>query len=154
MLTQDGEETFITVNRWKAPEEDVRKVLEEIKGAASQLIKADASRYPENGHARFTAKEELDVPEWLEAVRRATDDIKNGKYDKVVLAREILLTFDQPVELHRVLFNLMSEQKRAIYSLLKKTAKVLSARHLNDWSKRRRQRAVDLPCRFNQERRK
>ena len=47
MLTQDGEETFITVNRWKTPEEDVRKVLEEIKGAASQLTKADDSRYPE-----------------------------------------------------------------------------------------------------------
>ncbi|MGO4898061.1 isochorismate synthase MenF [Bacillus sp. GM2] len=123
MLTQDGEETFITVNRWKAPEEDVRKVLEEIKSAASQLIKADDSRYPENSHARYTAKEELDVPEWLEAVRRATDDIKNGKYDKVVLAREILLTFDQPVELHRVLFNLMSEQKTSYIFAIEENGK-------------------------------
>ncbi|BBP91780.1 hypothetical protein BsIDN1_53980 [Bacillus safensis] len=37
--------------------------------------------------------EELDVNEWMKAIQEATDHIRANEYEKVVLAREVLLHY-------------------------------------------------------------
>ncbi len=49
------------------------------------------------------ASQELDKDDWLKAIETATSQIKEKQYDKVVLARELLLTFDGPIKLNRCL---------------------------------------------------
>ncbi|MED1741425.1 isochorismate synthase MenF [Bacillus swezeyi] len=123
MLTQDGEESFLTLNQWKAPSEDVRFVLAHLKSAASQILKQNVLQENEKEHPLCEGREELHLPQWFDAIRQATDDIKTGKYDKVVLARETLLTFNKPVQLHDVLCNLMSEQKTSYIFAIEENGK-------------------------------
>ncbi|MEC1352539.1 isochorismate synthase [Bacillus sonorensis] len=111
MLTKAEDEAFITVNKWTSSDEDGRKVLEDLKASVPELANVNAFREDEKQHVQIEAKEELHVSEWLDAIRHATGEIKKGKYDKIVLAREILLRFHEPVRLHNVLSKLMSEQK-------------------------------------------
>ncbi|UOY90449.1 isochorismate synthase [Bacillus glycinifermentans] len=123
MLTKAGEEAFLTVNKWKSPNEDASNVLAELKAASLHLTNISAFKEDEKAGGRIEAKEELHVSEWLDAIRRATSDIKKGAYDKVVLARDILLTFDKPVKLHEVLSRLMSEQKTSYIFAIEENGK-------------------------------
>lgn len=50
--------------------------------------------FKQEDQAVIAAAEELDKDDWLKAIETATSQIKEKQYDKVVLARELLLTFD------------------------------------------------------------
>ncbi|THE14875.1 isochorismate synthase [Bacillus timonensis] len=55
-------------------------------------------------------KEEVQPQEWMDSVRNATKKVQNGEVEKVVLAREIKLHFDEPIEADAVLARLKEEQ--------------------------------------------
>ncbi|MDR4889342.1 isochorismate synthase [Fredinandcohnia sp. QZ13] len=55
-------------------------------------------------------KEEVQPQEWMDSVRNATKKVQNGEVEKVVLAREIKLHFDDPIEADAVLARLKEEQ--------------------------------------------
>ncbi|MEH7224199.1 isochorismate synthase [Bacillus sp. JJ1566] len=59
--------------------------------------------------ASFT-KEEVQPQEWMESVRNATKKVQSDEVEKVVLAREIKLHFDDPIEADAVLARLKEEQ--------------------------------------------
>ncbi|MFN2747502.1 isochorismate synthase MenF [Bacillus sp. z60-18] len=123
MLTQTGEETFLTINKWKYPEEDIQSVLDCAKNAVSQLFNQKVLKVAEKRQPLCKGKKELHLQEWLGAVNQATEDIKKGNYDKVVLARDIVLTFDRPVQLDQVLTNLMSEQQTSYIFAIEENGK-------------------------------
>src|SRR5690606_32239141 len=56
------------------------------------------------------SKEEVQPVEWMESVRNATKKVQNGDVEKVVLAREIKLHFDEQIEADGVLARLKEEQ--------------------------------------------
>ncbi len=55
-------------------------------------------------------KEEVQPKEWMESVRNATKKVQAGEVEKVVLAREIKLHFDKPIETDAILARLKEEQ--------------------------------------------
>ncbi|MCC3358059.1 isochorismate synthase [Bacillus sp. REN16] len=55
-------------------------------------------------------KEEVQPKEWKESVRNATIKVQSGEVEKVVLAREIKLHFDERIEADAVLTRLKEEQ--------------------------------------------
>lgn len=62
-----------------------------------------------HNNSTFT-KEEVQPKEWMESVRNATKKVQTGEVEKVVLAREIKLHFNNPIEVDAVLARLKEEQ--------------------------------------------
>lgn len=108
MLTMTAEGPFLTVNRWVSEEEDAEAVLEGLKAFAAELTVPDLDQ---ESQAVIAASQELDKDDWLKAIETATSQIKEKQYDKVVLARELLLTFDGPVQIEPVLKTLLNDQQ-------------------------------------------
>ncbi|WP_410489235.1 isochorismate synthase MenF [Bacillus changyiensis] len=122
MLTKTTDATFITMNKWVRPYENVHHVLDQLISAVKKL-----TTFPIHDeraeHQQYDKKAELHVDEWLEAIRHATTDIQKGKYDKVVLAREILLSFREPIQLYRVISHLLCEQTSSYIFALEEKGK-------------------------------
>ncbi|MFD3203756.1 isochorismate synthase MenF, partial [Bacillus sp. LR_5] len=108
MLTMTAEGPFLTVNRWVSGGEDVEAVLEGLKAFAAEFMVPD---FKQEDQAVIAAAEELDKDDWLKAIETATSQIKEKQYDKVVLARELLLTFDGPIQIEPVLKTLLDDQQ-------------------------------------------
>lgn len=108
MLTMSADGSFLTVNRWVSGEDDAEAVLEGLKAFAAEFMVPDLNQ---EDQAVMTASQELDKSDWLKAIETATSQIKENHYDKVVLARELLLTFDGPVKMEPVLKTLLTDQQ-------------------------------------------
>lgn len=108
MLTMTAEGPFLTVNRWVSGGEDAEAVLEGLKAFAAEFMVPD---FKQEDQAVIAAAEELDKDDWLKAIETATSQIKEKQYDKVVLARELLLTFDGPIQIEPVLKTLLDDQQ-------------------------------------------
>ncbi|MED4610509.1 isochorismate synthase MenF [Bacillus subtilis] len=108
MLTMTAEGPFLTVNRWVSGGEDAEAVLEGLKAFAAEFMVPD---FKQEDQAVIAAAEELDKDDWLKAIETATSQIKEKQYDKVVLARELLLTFDGPIQIEPVLKTLVDDQQ-------------------------------------------
>ena len=57
----------------------------------------DAPEAPEDRARRFTVQAVQDPDEWMSVVRHATKRIADGDFEKVVLAREIVVEADAPI---------------------------------------------------------
>lgn len=77
----------------------------------------------------LTKAEELDVENWLEAINTATNDMKANQYDKVVLAREVVLSFDGPIPVESVVRKLLTDQTTSYVLRLSREINALSALH-------------------------
>src|SRR5699024_5238657 len=55
-------------------------------------------------------KKEKNVKKWLETIEKVKSDIRDGKTEKVVLAREVRVGFNEPVVLSTVLQGLIQTQ--------------------------------------------
>ncbi|AMA53600.1 isochorismate synthase [Bacillus inaquosorum] len=108
MLTMTAEGPFLTVNRWVSEEEDAEAVLEGLKAFAAEFM---VPVLEQGDQAAIAASQELDKDNWLKAIETATSQIKEKQYDKVVLARELLLTFDGPVQIEPMLKTLLNDQQ-------------------------------------------
>ncbi len=56
--------------------------------------------------AEFTVAASADVGHYLGAVEAARDAVRNGDLTKAVIAREVIVTSDQPIDVHAVLLRL------------------------------------------------
>lgn len=108
LLTVSEGKAFITKNKLVTPYDQLHTCLmhfeqmEEIQ---------DSLPYPidcEKGNE--FASIELKTSEWVEAIQKATLDIKADKIDKVVLAREVHLEFAKKIDPYQVIGRLQMEQ--------------------------------------------
>jgi len=61
---------------------------------------------PEPSAAAFTVGEMAPTERYLDAVRAARDAVKQGRLAKAVIAREVAVTSDRPIDVHAVLLRL------------------------------------------------
>jgi menaquinone-specific isochorismate synthase len=115
MLTKLNDETFLTLNLLCEPGDEAQKLLTVVQESVHEDL--DKARHHSNSSV-CTGIEEPAANLWLEKVGEAIQDIKNGKMDKVVLAREARLTFDDKVASEVVLRNLITDHPTSfIFSL-------------------------------------
>jgi isochorismate synthase len=74
-----------------------------IAALEAALAEADAERDGDVGPASYTVTASRDPGEWMEAVREATARIAAGRLEKVVLAREVVVTADSAIPVPSVL---------------------------------------------------
>ena len=91
MLTKTADGDYLTVNQWAADGNQAEDTLKRLK-SYSEAFSVSSIEYEE--YPVLTKAEELDVENWLEAIKTATNDMKANQYDKVVLAREVVLSYD------------------------------------------------------------
>ncbi|WP_142255377.1 isochorismate synthase [Bacillus sinesaloumensis] len=103
MLTVYKGSTYLTINIVCEPS---GSSLEPDLGLLDELLKENRS----NQRNSLCRKEEVQPSEWMESVRNATKKVQFGEVEKVVLAREIKLHFDNPIEADEVLARLKEEQ--------------------------------------------
>ncbi|MCP3028298.1 isochorismate synthase MenF [Halobacillus sp. A5] len=107
LLTNKGNQSFLTTNILIMEEDHKQQIVHQILTDHEQLLTAE--------------REELNLPdrigrldvapeEWKEIVKQATDDIKNNKLEKVVLAREVRVKFSHDVQLAAVIEKLCETQ--------------------------------------------
>lgn len=115
MLTIIGEDYYLTVNLFESEElasqsNKVKKTFDILlKGAESSQVSAP----------KLERKEELSVPEWLTSVAEVVDELQSSDtVNKVVLSREMKLTFSKPISSEYVVKQLHLQQKDSFIFLL------------------------------------
>lgn len=108
MLTISSSGAFLTANRWTYGEEDAEQALRKLLKSVSSANEAACST---KQGTKLNSIEEKNTREWMNAVRSATEEIKKKNYDKIVLAREVLATYEENIKLDHVIATLLHEQK-------------------------------------------
>jgi len=106
-LTIDKDCYFLTMNTFVNVEDDIYAKVNQLLEMEETLLYQKHS-LDENTHVIH--KEELAVDEWLNSVHQAIEMIKHRRVNKVVLARELRLTFNNAVSIGQVIEKLLATQ--------------------------------------------
>ncbi|ELK45962.1 isochorismate synthase [Halobacillus sp. BAB-2008] len=107
LLTNVGGKSYLTSNALLFPEDHAQQIAAQIADQKDQLLNGLPGTYkvPE-----IETAVEVAPHEWKETIRRATEDIKAGLLEKIVLARELRLSFKEDVSVSSVLRALAESQ--------------------------------------------
>ena len=109
MVTYDGMDTYITVNFLCTPGENLSDLLE-IVNEGEQLLSNSAAALDMKQNQLVKGVIEKEPEQWKETVQRAVNTIKGSHIDKIVLARELRLQFENAILPEPVLERLLKEQ--------------------------------------------
>ncbi len=98
---------YMTTNLFVQPDSDVVQVFEESMKEKALLLKRSAIDESEDRHYTLT---EIEPEQWKDTVAETTSMIKEGKIEKVVLAREVIAETDEKISVTSTLQRLELEQ--------------------------------------------
>ncbi|WP_240620418.1 isochorismate synthase [Peribacillus acanthi] len=114
MLTTLNNETYLTLNILCEPGDDTNQLMSYVYETVEENLSKDSNIF----NLACCRMEEIATDIWLEKVGEAIQEIKEGKMDKVVLAREARLTFEDKVSSEVTLRNLITDYPTSfIFSL-------------------------------------
>ncbi|REJ06790.1 isochorismate synthase [Halobacillus trueperi] len=107
LLTKVDGETYLTINALIFPEDHQQQIAHQIQDHRDILLNEGemSGSLPVIDQTFEVAPED-----WKESVKKATDDITAGLMEKVVLARELRVTFKEDVQIAAVLKALADTQ--------------------------------------------
>ncbi|QOR65985.1 isochorismate synthase [Cytobacillus suaedae] len=109
MLTVLKDECYLTTNFLYNKEEEIQVRENELNPIKDELL--TERKVPNEALSVQEFKmTEVKPEEWKRSVKEVTNKIKQGQVEKVVLAREVRLFFDQPIEITNVISNLREQQ--------------------------------------------
>ncbi|KON86638.1 isochorismate synthase [Sporosarcina globispora] len=111
MYSEMNGQAYLTTNV-VCTQHDGESLFEKIVAERGMLIASIKGYHPESSNP---LREEADInPEkWMNTVDSVVDELKSGPLKKVVLARESRLKYEKPIEIERVLSNLMELQRES-----------------------------------------
>jgi salicylate biosynthesis isochorismate synthase/menaquinone-specific isochorismate synthase len=89
VLARRGSDGWLTVNALLAPDDVAEDVLARLDGRLAGLVRAELPLLDPTPVGAYEVFSPMPPSHYEEAVRRATDRIAAGEFDKVVLAREV-----------------------------------------------------------------
>jgi menaquinone-specific isochorismate synthase len=101
LLSKKNDETWLTVNVVDQP-------LEQLEEMISHLFNSQNQKRKKNVYCLM--KKEIEREKWIQAVKDVTKEIQNGEIQKVVLARELKLMFNESIDSASVLAALREQQ--------------------------------------------
>ncbi|MCM3619602.1 isochorismate synthase [Sutcliffiella horikoshii] len=105
MLTKIKDQTYITINYLSDCNENTLKRLVKVE---EELMNVSSLKHA--GTTSIVKCLEMDPMEWKESISAVTKRITQGQMEKVVLARELRVLFQDKVNVTPVLQNLVEEQ--------------------------------------------
>ncbi|GIO24937.1 isochorismate synthase MenF [Oceanobacillus sp. J11TS1] len=109
VLTHAEGTYYLTINRYIRSDEAYPAILRELQNNRKALIE-DRDKSEETNHLRVKRKQEIAPDLWKETIKKATDVMSRTTIDKIVLAREVRLYFDQPAKIPAILKRLAATQ--------------------------------------------
>ncbi|MCT2535852.1 isochorismate synthase [Aquibacillus koreensis] len=107
LLTIEKGKYYLTINLVVCPEDHPQQLLYEIETNKQLLLNRTT---PLANGPTIKTKHEIEPLKWKEMVSKATEEIKNGYADKIVLAREMQVTFERKTDVAPILDNLIKTQ--------------------------------------------
>ncbi|AIE61131.1 menaquinone-specific isochorismate synthase [Bacillus methanolicus MGA3] len=111
MLSIINGQAFFTTNIL-CTQHDHPSIIEKIIKERDEIIESIYIDY-DYGLPEIQHEKESNPNEWKETVAKVVEDLKGGKLKKVVLARDLRITFNQEVKVETVLSRLLTEQKES-----------------------------------------
>ncbi|WP_243385952.1 isochorismate synthase [Bacillus kexueae] len=108
LITKDENKWFITLNK-VVSEQEQPLLYEEQLELWLKIINEDSHLFKQQAKVKETMV--FHEKEWIQAVEKATSAIKRGSFEKVVLARDVLVSFDSPLSIGSILYRLEENQK-------------------------------------------
>lgn len=108
MLTKAGENSWLTMNVMVSEENDPEVLSDQMLDHYHHILNLIPPE-PEKSVSTFTV-EEIEPAHWKNTVRSAAANIREGKLEKVVLAREIRLRSNKEFSSSKTLMNLKQQQ--------------------------------------------
>jgi menaquinone-specific isochorismate synthase len=106
--------TYLTINILSDQQMSVSEIVYSYEHLKNSLFALDF----EPSSPNLTHVEALKSREWLETIEHAKKLINNNELSKVVLARELVAAFDEPIDTSTVLYNLLEQQKQSyVYAI-------------------------------------
>ncbi|WP_171016627.1 isochorismate synthase [Pseudalkalibacillus caeni] len=109
LLTVKEEGTWLTVNHVTTRDMDVKQTAENMLNLFDSLIEDCASYNPSQEEQTYSIMES-DTEAWKKTVKEAARDIRNGKMEKIVLAREVEVDSKRKFNPGEILQRLNSQQ--------------------------------------------
>ncbi len=107
MLTKDKEKYYFTINVFVEPNSNTSQLEQQLQIESQQLLNGkEMITYTNAIHLQH----EVDPEQWKDLVQKVTNDISEGKVDKIVLARELQIELKDNCDLTEVLRNLLIMQ--------------------------------------------
>ncbi|UFT98183.1 isochorismate synthase [Radiobacillus kanasensis] len=110
LLTIANGESYVTFNAMVASEKDTQVIKQDML-LAKQYLTTKQEGLPDG--PRIVRKEEINPEQWKELIVQATDEIKNGQADKIVLAREMRVDFTENAYISSILQQLHESQSNS-----------------------------------------
>ncbi|MBP2076436.1 isochorismate synthase [Oceanobacillus polygoni] len=107
LLTKYDSSYYLTINVCVRKNDHAKQLAEELRLIEQKLLTERA--LPDHG-LYIQDENEMDSDKWMDIVRRATEEIRKQNVEKIVLARELRLTFNRRADISPVLNNLLKTQ--------------------------------------------
>ena len=107
LLVQSENELYLTTNVTIEQETNINKLVSEMQEMEATFIAGKDIPYVQS---TVTDKQEIDANQWKQLVQSAKDTIADKHAHKIVLARELRLTFSSKAEISRMLKQLEEMQ--------------------------------------------
>lgn len=109
VLSHSEEACYMTVNRYIRKEESFEELAKELQTAQQQLF--EPAMPPEFHLAlKVVNKTEVAPDQWKETIKTATEKMRMSTIDKIVLAREVRLHFNQEAPVASILKQMVDTQ--------------------------------------------
>ncbi|MHA6252306.1 isochorismate synthase [Oceanobacillus sp. CAU 1775] len=108
MLTEYENNFYLTLNIVLTKIDDVDKVADKLRKMSQDFLQGEPF---EEQDLKIDKKIEINPEKWKESVKVATKEIQEKKAEKIVLAREIRLHFNEEVNIASVLEQLIETQQ-------------------------------------------
>lgn len=99
---------YLTLNTFVNKEDDVEDKVRHLETLKGELLYAPLN-VKRHRHC-IERKDEVARDEWIEAVKRARDEIRNNDIKKIVMAREMIVTLNNVPDLTSIINNLIQTQ--------------------------------------------
>lgn len=114
MLSMTNHESWLTFNAMVSPGEDTKEMIRILESSQHELLNHILQQENQESHTKPTfLKEDIVPTEWMASVEKASSNIREGQYDKVVLARELRLFASDKLRIQETLEKLLDQQKES-----------------------------------------
>ncbi|UOQ48098.1 isochorismate synthase [Gracilibacillus caseinilyticus] len=110
LLTIDQSDVYLTTTVLVEQESHIDQLAAELITEKHQLLHGTHAEFHEN---QIVLKHEVDPEAWKTIVERATKKIADNQVNKIVLARELQVEFDQTCDIGQVLSQLQRTQQHS-----------------------------------------
>lgn len=119
MRIQDGK-TAISINL-VTTEMKAAQAFDELRDERDRLIHiAQVEEFEQYAKPKIQSLTEIQTAQYMQAVKNATQRIREGEAEKVVIARPVKLDFTEPVPAGNALHNISNEQQESYHFGLEK----------------------------------